>query len=144
MEAAGTEENKNRRTEEKMKQNTFRFREFPVYQGTLSFITEVKRFTKINFPRNEQFGLTSQLWRAMDSIILNIAEGTDKYSSTDFSRFLNQALGSLNEVVACFDIALQNDYLKSKKHKELLEQADKLYRQLKAFSSYVRNSNKSS
>jgi four helix bundle protein len=127
-----------------MKQNTFRFRTFPVYKDTLVFISEVKQFTKSAFPKNEQFGLTSQLWRALDSIILNIAEGTDKYSHFDFSRFLNQALGSLNEVVACFDIALLNKYLSKANHSEFLEKADKLYRQLKAFSSYVRKNSKSS
>lgn len=127
-----------------MKQVTFRFRNFPVYKDTLIFISEVKSFTKVAFPKSELYGLTSQLWRALDSIVLNIAEGTDKYSSTDFSRFLNQALGSLNEVVACFDIALLNKYIVEAKHDEFLEKADKLYRQLKAFSSYVRKSSKSS
>ena len=127
-----------------MKQITFRFRNFPVYKDTLIFISEVKLFTKSAFPKSEQFGLTSQLWRALDSIVLNIAEGTDKYSQTDFSRFLNQALGSLNEVVACFDVALLNRYITKNKHNEFLEKADKLYRQLKAFSSYVRKSSKSS
>lgn len=127
-----------------MKQPTFRFRNFPVYKDTLVFIFEVKQFTKAKFPKSEQYGLISQLWRALDSIVLNIAEGTDKYSQTDFSRFLNQALGSLNEVVACFDIALLNKYMTEAEHKKFLEKADKLYRQLKAFSSYVRKSLKSS
>jgi four helix bundle protein len=127
-----------------MKQVTFRFRNFPVYKDTLVFISEVKSFTKTTFPKSELYGLASQLWRALDSIVLNIAEGTDKYSNTDFSRFLNQALGSLNEVVACFDVALLNKYISEAKHDEFLEKADRLYRQLKAFSSYVRNSNKSS
>ncbi len=127
-----------------MTQITFRFRSFPVYTDALVFISEVKKFTKQAFPKSELFGLTSQLWRALDSIVLNIAEGTDKYSQVDFSRFLNQALGSLNEVVACFDVALLNGYITKNKHDEFLEKADKLYRQLKAFSSYVRKNPKSS
>lgn len=127
-----------------MKQITFRFRNFPVYKDALVFISEVKLYSRHYFPKVEQFGLTAQLWRALDSIVLNIAEGTDKYSQTDFSRYLNQALGSLNEVVACFDVALLNGYISQTKHAEFLEKADKLYRQLKAFSSYVRNNNKSS
>lgn len=128
-----------------MKSNsTFRFREFPIYKDSLKFVSEVKAYTRKYFPKSELYGLTSQLWRALDSIILNIAEGTDKYSNTDFSRFLNQALGSLNEVVACFDIALENKYITLEKHREFLLKADNLYRQLKAFSSYVRKSPKSS
>ncbi|MFZ5932721.1 MAG: four helix bundle protein [Patescibacteria group bacterium] len=124
--------------------NTFRFREFPIYKDSLKFISEVKDYTKKHFPKSELYGLTSQLWRSLDSIVLNIAEGTDKYSSTDFSRFLNQALGSLNETVACFDIALENRYISLGKHDEFLLKADNLYRQLKAFSSYVRRSKRSS
>ena len=118
---------------------TFRFREFPVYKDSLVFISKVKIYTKKYFPKKEQFGLTSQLWRALNSIILNIAEGTDRYSKKDFSRYLNNAIGSLNEVVACLDLALQDGYISDKKHEELLEMADNLYRQLKAFSSSVRN-----
>lgn len=54
----------------------FRFRKFPVYKVTLSFKNELKLFSKNTFPKEEQFCLTSQLWRALDSIILNIAEGS--------------------------------------------------------------------
>lgn len=121
-----------------MTSNTFRFREFPVYKDALIFINKVKKYAKTNFPNSEKFGLTSQLFRALDSIVLNIAEGTDKYSQLDFSRYLNQALGSLNEVVACFDVAFLNGYFKQPKSEEFLNEADKLYRQLKAFSSFVR------
>lgn len=121
-----------------MKQKTFRFREFPVYKDSLIFISKIKSYTREKFPKAEQFGLTSQLWRALNSIVLNIAEGTDRYSRKDFSRFLNNAIGSLNEVVACLDLALQDGYLSRKKHEEFLVIADNLYRQLKAFSSSVR------
>ena len=121
-----------------MKQKTFRFREFPVYKDSLIFISKIKSYTREKFPKAEQFGLTSQLWRALNSIVLNIAEGTDRYSRKDFSRFLNNAIGSLNEVVACLDLALQDGYLSRKKHEEFLAIADNLYRQLKAFSSSVR------
>lgn len=120
--------------------NLFRFRDFPVYKDSLKFSSELKSHSRRNFPKYELYGLTSQLWRALDSIVLNIAEGTDKYSKTDFSRYLNQALGSLNEVVACLDVALENGYITLEKHGEFLVEAGNLYRQLKAFSSFVRKS----
>jgi four helix bundle protein len=120
------------------KYKTYRFREFPVYKDSLVFISKVKSYTRKKFPREEQFGLSSQLWRALNSIVLNIAEGTDRYSGKDFSRFLNNAIGSLNEVVACLDLALLDGYVSRKKHEEFLDLADNLYRQLKAFSSTVR------
>lgn len=50
------------------------------------------------FPRNEQFGLTSQLRRAVVSIPSNIAEGAARNSDKEFLQFLYISLGSLAEV----------------------------------------------
>lgn len=118
----------------------FRFREFPVYKDARQLRIEIKRLTRQKFPKEEQYALTSQLWRALDSVILNIAEGTDRYSDTDFSRFLNNSLTSLNEVVACLDSALDDGYIVVEEHTYLLKKIENLYRQLKAFSAKVRNS----
>ena len=79
--------------------NIFRFREFPVYKDAREFRKDLKALTKKTFPREEQYALSSQLWRALDSVLLNIAEGSDRYSDKDFSRFLNNSLTSVNEVV---------------------------------------------
>jgi four helix bundle protein len=129
-----TEELKNERT------NVFRFREFPVYKTAREFRKELKQLSKKKFPKEEQFCLTSQLWRALDSILLNIAEGSDRYSDMDFSRFLNNSLTSINEVVACLDCALDDEYINEAEHREYLNKAENIYRQLKAFSSKVRKS----
>ena len=71
-------------------------------------------------------------------MLLNIAEGSDRYSDKDFSRFLNNSLTSVNEVVACLDCALDDSYIDERKHEEYLKRADNLIRQLKAFCSSVR------
>lgn len=86
----------------------FRFRQFQVYIDARKFDKELKDFSKRKFPKSEQFCLLSQLWRALDSIVLNIAEGSDRGTDKDFAHFLNVALTSLNEVVACLDVALDN------------------------------------
>lgn len=59
-------------------EKVFRFRSFKVYKDARVFVAEVKKISKDCFPSNERFALTSQLWRALDSIILNIAEGSDR------------------------------------------------------------------
>ena len=117
----------------------FRFRNFPVYKKARGFRKELKTLSKIKFPKDEQYNLTSQLWRALDSILLNIAEGSDRYSDKDFSRFLNNSLTSLNEVVACLDCAFDDGYLSQAEQAGYEVQAQELAKQLKAFSSKVRN-----
>ncbi len=121
----------------------FRFRQFPVYNDARHFRKELKQLSRIKFPKEEQFCLISQLWRALDSIILNIAEGSDRYSDKDFSHFLNNALTSLNEVVACLDCAFDGGYINIEELNKYLSQAENLVRQLKAFISKVRKDNRS-
>jgi four helix bundle protein len=75
----------------------------------------------------------------LDSIILNIAEGSDRYSDIDFSRFLNHSITSVNEVVACLDGALDDNYIDEKEHDKYLVWAENICRQLKAFLAKVRS-----
>lgn len=117
----------------------FRFKKFPVYTTARQLRKELKEFSRKSFPGEEKFCLTSQLWRALDSIVLNIAEGSDRYSDLDFSRFLNNSLTSLNEVVACLDCALDDSYLTQKELDGYLLKFENLAKQLKAFSAKVRN-----
>jgi|SRR3989338_4108666 len=111
----------------------FRFREFQVYKDARSFNKEIKNFFKNKLPKEEKFILLSQLWRAADSIILNIAEGSDRGTDKDFALFLNRAHTSLNEVVACLDISFDNGYISEKEHRLYLEKAAPLGNQLTAF-----------
>ena len=119
----------------------FRFRRFPVYLLARDFRKDIKSFSKDNFPKFEKYILIQQLWRALDSIILNIAEGSGHYSDTEFSKFLNTALTSLNEVVACLECAYDDGYISEEKLNNFIGKAEIIAKQLKAFSSKVRNSN---
>jgi len=111
----------------------FRFREFQIYKDARKFSIELKKLSKEKFPKSEQFGLTSQLWRALDSIILNIAEGSDRSTDKDFALFLNRSHTSLNEVVSCLDIALDNLYISEEENSYYLHKAGDLVDQLTAF-----------
>jgi four helix bundle protein len=72
------------------------FAQLIVWQKAHQFVLGVYHFTE-NFPRNEIYGLTSQLRRAAVSIPANIAEGFKKRGRPDKVRFLNIAQGSLEE-----------------------------------------------
>ena len=120
--------------------NIFRYQKYPVYKDVRVFRKTIKQLSKDKFPKTEDYCLKPQLWRALDSILLNIAEGSEKYSDVDFSRFLNIALSSLNEVIACLDCALDDDYIAKNEYDDAKENARNIYVQLRAFSSKVRKS----
>jgi len=111
----------------------FRFREFQVYKDTRIINSYIKKLSKETFPDSEKYSLLSQLWRALDSIILNIAEGSDRSTDKDFALFLNRSHTSVNEVVACLDVALDCNYINTDQHKESLEKLENLANQLTAF-----------
>ena|SRR3989344_5054841 len=111
----------------------FRFREFQVYKDARALRSNLKALSKKSFPKEEQFSLVSQLWRALDSIVLNIAEGSERGTDKDFAHFLNTAHTSLNEVVACLDSALDDGYISKAVHEPYLEEARRLAGQLTAF-----------
>ncbi len=73
-------------------------------------VLEVYRATK-TFPREESFGLTSQLHRAAVSIASNIVEGFARQSQADFVRFLDMAFASAREVEYQRSIAARLEYL---------------------------------
>ena len=115
----------------------FRFRQFQVYKDARKFRKELKQLSKEKFPKEEQFSLTSQLWRALDSIILNIAEGSDRKTDKDFAHYLNQSHTSLNEVVSCLDLALDDEYINEVEHDKYLLKAEEIGNQLTAFRNKV-------
>jgi four helix bundle protein len=87
-----------------------RFKNLIVYEKALDFSFQVRRCVR-KFPKDELFGLTSQFRRAADSIVLNISEGAGNSSKLEYARFLDIAIRSAFESLACLDIALRNEFL---------------------------------
>ena len=108
---------------------SFRFLNFPVYKDIKKFVKNIYRVSS-KFPKEEQFGITSQIRRAAISIALNLAEGSDRGSDREFRRFINIALGSLNETVAVLDIGHENDFINTKNYDIMLSQAESIAKQL--------------
>ncbi len=122
-------------------QNGFRFRDWQVYKDARTFRLSVnKQLSK--FPRNELFALTDQTKRALNSILLNLAEGSNKNTDKDTRVYINRSQGSLDEVVSCMDCAMDDNYISEEIHQQVIKGAEGLAKQLKSFSTYLSKSSK--
>lgn len=83
-------------------------------------VLKVYKVTK-SFPKEELFGLTSQLRRAVVSITSNIAEGFSRRTSKDKNKFYYNSLGSVTEVQNQLLIARDLGYISDEEFKELAE-----------------------
>jgi len=87
----------------------FNFENLDVYQEAVEFAVRIYVITK-NFPREEWFGIVSQLRRASISIPSNIAEGSSR-TKKQFVHFLNIALGSVYECVPLLEISRKRGFI---------------------------------
>lgn len=73
------------------------FKKLNIWQKSMDLVTQIYVLTA-DYPSSEIYGITSQTRRSAVSIPLNISEGSAKSSNKDFSRFLEMAIGSSNEL----------------------------------------------
>ena len=78
-------------------------------------VIEVYKLTK-SFPREEQFGLTSQMRRAALSVASNIVEGCARRTSSEYAHFLDMAYGSSRELGYQLSVAYRLGYVKPEVH----------------------------
>lgn len=76
----------------------------------MDLVVEIYNATK-SFPKEEIYALSAQLRRAAISVPSNIAEGAADRTTQQFSNFLSNAIGSLNEIDTQLDLALRLGYL---------------------------------
>ena len=81
-----------------------------VWERAIDFVVRIYKTTK-SFPREEKFGLTSQIRRAAVSVPANIAEGAARQSVKEFSYFLSNAQGSVSELATEILIARRLGYV---------------------------------
>jgi four helix bundle protein len=108
------------------------FRELLVWQRSHELTLAVYRATK-KFPKEELFGLTSQLRRASSSIPANIAEGCGRDGDAELKRFLSISLGSACEVDYHLLLATELGYLSQSDADGLSAEVMDLRRMLGAF-----------
>ncbi len=89
------------------------------------FVNKVYDYTR-SFPREETFGLTSQLRRAALSVILNYIEGYARQSKNVLRNFLEISYGSLKESKYLIYFSYKREYLKKTEYNELLNLSEKI------------------
>ncbi|MGD8452278.1 MAG: four helix bundle protein [Phycisphaerae bacterium] len=107
------------------------FRELKVWQKAHELTLAVYRATAA-FPREELYGIVSQIRRAASSIPANLAEGRCRRTDRDFGRFVGIALGSASEVEYHVLLARDLEFLEPAAYGRLSEQVEEVKRMLSA------------
>lgn len=108
------------------------FRELKVWEKSHQLTLAVYKATT-TFPREEQYGLTSQLRRACASVPANIAEGCGRGSEADFARFLQIAMGSASELEYHLLLARDLNLLRQVEYESLDREVTDVKRMLTSF-----------
>ena len=111
------------------------FEDLKVWQKAHKLVIKIYRLTK-GFPRNEMFGLTSQLRRAAVSVPANIAEGFKRVTIPDKLRFFNMAQASLEEVRYYLILVRDLEYGNTLRLRDSLEEVSRM---LEAYRGTIRD-----
>jgi four helix bundle protein len=101
------------------------FKDLILWQEAHKLTLKVYEYSK-SFPKEELFGLTSQIRRASASIACNVAEGCGRYTAKDFANFLQIALGSGNETEYLIILVKDLQYLTQEQYVTLHELVNKV------------------
>ena len=114
------------------------FEDLPVWQDARKFTNKIYTLTN-KFPKEELYGLTSQIRRAAVSIMSNIAEGFYRRSDKELTNFLSIARGSSSEVQNDLYIALDLNYISQTEFNQLYQEAKKIAKQINGLMTYLRS-----
>lgn len=101
------------------------FEDLEVWKMAKDFVLKIYTLTS-NFPKNEIYGITSQMKRAALSVPANIAEGFGRYHYLDKAKFYLNSRGSLFELKSFVLIAVDLNFIDSDKGRELIADIDQL------------------
>lgn len=114
------------------------YKDLIAWQIAMDLVLGIYHSTR-GFPREEVYGLTSQLRRAAVSVASNIAEGQGRLSKREFHQFLGQPRGSLMEIETQIQIAQRLNYLEDGQAKSLLAKSAEAGRILNGLIASMRS-----
>jgi four helix bundle protein len=112
------------------------YRKLKVWEKAHQLVLTTYRATK-DFPKDELYGVTSQLRRAATSISANIVEGSGRKTRPDFARFLTISLGSTNEVEYFLLLSKDLQYLSEAHYTQLTEQVTEVRKMLLSLENRI-------
>ena len=113
------------------------FRTLNIWQDGMNLVKQVYQIVEL-LPKDEKYGLKSQMCRAAVSIPSNIAEGCSRNSQKDFYRFLEIALGSAFELETQFLILEEINILKTEDFKDFLDSLKQLQKQINSLMQKIK------
>lgn len=117
------------------------YRNLDVWKKGLEILKKIYKISD-KFPEKEKYGLTSQITRAVVSILSNIAEGSGRNSNPQMINFLSISKGSAYEVEAQLIIAFELAYISEAELNECIELIDHYCRMNQKFQNYLKKNYK--
>ncbi|TDE07627.1 four helix bundle protein [Flavobacterium sandaracinum] len=108
------------------------FRDLLIWQKSMVLVTDIYQLTN-SFPKEEIYGLTSQIRRSSVSIPSNIAEGYGRDGNKDYLKFLNIAIASLFEIQTQLEISFNLKYTNEIQFNKIYEESREIERMLSSF-----------
>ena len=115
----------------------FKFENLTIWQRAMDVNDDIFLVSK-SFHPDERFNLTSQIRRAADSIVLNIAEGSTSQSNPEFNRFLGYSIRSIVEVVCALFIAKRRNYITEEVFKKLYIECEELVKMTQSLKNKLK------
>ncbi|MBI4982190.1 MAG: four helix bundle protein [Candidatus Omnitrophica bacterium] len=112
-----------------------KFEDLEAWQISHKLVLEIYKVT-VEFPKEEQYGIVSQLRRAALSVTSNIAEGFSRFHFNDKVKFYYNSRGSLSEVRNCIILAFDLNYLNKDIYFKLLDNSERV---LKLINGLIRS-----
>jgi len=121
----------------KLNSMNFKFEGLIIWQKAMDYgeiITELAH----EFPKDELYNLSSQIRRAVDSIALNISEGSICQSNPELKKFIGYSIRSLAEVVTCLHKAKRREYISEEQFRKQYDFAFNLMNMMIAFQRKIK------
>ncbi|MBF4465490.1 four helix bundle protein [Flavobacterium sp. LC2016-12] len=114
------------------------FRDLLIWQKSMNLVTEIYQITN-SFPKEEIYGLSSQIRRSAISIPSNIAEGYGRDGNSDYLRFLNISISSLFEIQTQLEISYNLKYINQIQFNKTNGESREIERMLSAFIRKIKD-----